>query len=217
MNPLKRPRVVIAGDQPLIAEEYARLLESEFEVVVIIADEKALLEKVQEDRPDLIILDVGALVTKWLEAGKRIKKLARTVRIVYLTTYTDIGILAEVLRGGARGYLLETLVAAELVNAVREALKGGQYISPLILQHVGGSSPETRDSHTSPEQLSDRQREVLKLLAEGRTMKEIAYILQLTPRTIAFHKYDIMERLHLRTNADLVRYAIREHVITPGS
>jgi DNA-binding NarL/FixJ family response regulator len=215
MSPTRRPRVLIADDHTLVAEACVKLLEPEFEVVGIFADGQALLAAVPELRPDVIVLDVGMPLMNGLEAGKRIKRLVRTVRLVYLTMNTDIGIAAEAFRGGASGYLLKTSASAELVTAVREVLKGKQYVSPLVTNDVEGFFLETRVSHMGQEKLTNRQREVLQLLAEGRSMKEVAYILKLTPRTVAFHKYKIMERLRLRTNAELVQYAMREHVISP--
>lgn len=215
MTPIKRPRILIADDHTLVAEACVKLLEPEFEVVAIFSDGQALLAAVPELRPDVIVLDVGMPLMNGLEAGKRIKKLVRAVRIVYLTMNTDKGIAAEAFRGGASGYLLKTSAASELVTAVREVLRGKLYISPLVTNDVDGFLVEIRVSHMGQEQLTNRQREVLQLLAEGRSMKEIAYILKLTPRTVAFHKYKIMERLRLRTNADLVQYAIQEHVISP--
>jgi len=215
MSPTKRPRVLIADDHTLVAEACVKLLEPEFEVVGIFADGQALLAAVPDLRPDVIVLDVGMPLMNGLEAGKRIKKLVRTVRLVYLTMNTDIGIAAEAFRGGASAYLLKTSASAELVTAVREVLKGKQYVSPLVTNDVEGFFLETRVSHMGQEKLTNRQREVLQLLAEGRSMKEVAYILKLTPRTVAFHKYKIMERLRLRTNAELVQYAMREHVISP--
>jgi DNA-binding NarL/FixJ family response regulator len=128
---------------------------------------------------------------------------------------TDVGIAAEAFRGGASGYLLKSSAATELVTAVRDVLKGKQYLSPLVANDVESFFLETRVSHMGQEQLTHRQREVLQLLAEGRSMKEVAYILKLTPRTVAFHKYKIMERLRLRTNSELVQYAMREHIISP--
>ena len=216
MSPVTRPRVLIADATP-VAEEYSRLLEPEFEVIGIVNDEKALLESVPELKPDVLILDTGISGMTGMIASKRIKKLMRTVRIVYLTVGANISFAAEALRGGAAAYLLKTSAKDELVTGVREVLKGKQYVSPSIKEEVKGLAPTTADSHRGHEKLTDRQREVLKLLAEGRTMKEIAYILILTPRTVAFHKYMMMERLHLRTNADLIQYAIQEQVITPRS
>ena len=215
MSPIGRPRVLIADDHAFVAEACAKLLEKEFEVVGIVADGQALLAAVPELKPDVIILDVGMPLLNGLEAGKRIKKTIRTVRIVYLTMNTDLGIAAEAFRGGASGYLLKTSAGSELVIAVREVLKGKQYVSPQVAKDVDAFFLNIRVSHIGEEKLTDRQREVLQLLAEGRSMKEVAYTLNLTPRTVAFHKYKIMERLRLKTNAELVQYAIQEHLISP--
>jgi DNA-binding NarL/FixJ family response regulator len=210
-----RPRVLIADDHTLVAEACVKLLEPEFEVVGTVADGQALLAAVPDLKPDVIVLDVGMPLLNGLEAGRRIKKMVRRVRLVYLTMNTDMGIAAEAFRGGASGYLLKTSAAAELVTAVREVLKGNRYVSPLVTNDVEGFFLESRVSSMGEEKLTNRQREVLQLLAEGKSMKEVAYILDMTPRTVAFHKYRIMERLHVRTNAELIQYAIREHFISP--
>jgi DNA-binding NarL/FixJ family response regulator len=215
MSPTRRPRILIADDHTLVAEACVKLLEPEFEVIGTFANGQTLLAAVPELKPDVIVLDVGMPLMNGLEAGKRIKKLVRAVRIVYLTMNTDIGIAAEAFRGGgASGYLLKSSAAAELVTAVREVLKGKQYVSRLVAKDAEGFFLETRVSQIGQEKLTNRQREVLQLLAEGRSMKQVAYILKLTPRTVAFHKYKIMERLRLRTNSELVQYAIREHIIS---
>jgi len=215
MSPIGRARVLIADDHTFVAQACAKLLEPEFDVVGTVGDGQALLAAVPELKPDVIVLDVGMPLLNGLEAGKRIKKMVRTVRIVYLTMNTDIGIAAEAFRNGASGYLLKTSATAELVTAIREVLKGKKYVSPLVANDPDAFFLETRVSHMGQEHLTTRQREVLQLLAEGRSMKEVAYTLKLTPRTVAFHKYKIMERLRLRTNADLVQYAMQEHIITP--
>ena len=217
MSPSRRPRVLIADDHTFVAEACVKLLEPEFEVVGVVGDGQALLEEAPDLKPDIIVLDVGMPLLNGLEAGKRIKSLVRTVKIVYLTMNTDLGIAAEAFRLGASGYLLKTSAASELASAIREVLKGKLYVSPLITKDVDAFFLEIRVSHMGQEKLTNRQREVLQLLAEGRSMKEVAYILKLTPRTVAFHKYKIMELLRLKTNADLVQYAIREHVISPRS
>ena len=216
MSPTRRPRILIADDHTLVAEACVKLLEHEFEVIGIFANGQLLLAAVPELKPDVVVLDVGMPLMNGLEAGKRIKTLLRAARIVYLTMNTDIGIAAEAFRGGASGYLLKSSAASELVTAVREVLKGKQFISPLLTRDAESFFLETRVSHLGQDKLTNRQREVLQLLAEGRSMKEVAYILKLTPRTVAFHKYKIMERLRLRTNSELVQYAIREHIISSG-
>jgi len=207
--------VVIADDHTLVAEGCINLLEPEFEVVGTFADGQALLAAVPTLRPDVIVLDVGMPLLNGLEAGKRIKKLARAIKIVYLTMNTDLGVAAEAFRNGASGYLVKTSAAAELLTAVREVLKGKRYLSPLVTKDADGFFLESRVSKLGQEKLTPRQREVLQLLAEGRSMKEVAYALKMTPRTVAFHKYKLMDLLRLRTNAELVRYAIREHLISP--
>jgi DNA-binding NarL/FixJ family response regulator len=189
-------------------------MESEFELVGIFTDGQSLSAAVPELKPNVIVLDVGLPLMTGFEVGKRIKKSMRSVRIVYLTINTDIGVATEAFRAGASGYLLKTSVAAELALAVREVLQGKLYISPLITKDVEGFFLVTQVAHRSHEELSNREREVLQLLAQGKSMREVAYILKVTPRTVAFHKYNIMRRLHLRTSAELVQYAIREHIIS---
>jgi len=150
-----------------------------------------------------------------LEAGKRIKQQARSVKLLYLTMNHDSAIAAEAFRVGASGYLLKTSGAEELGEAIREVLKGNRYISRLVANDVESFLFEVRVSEAPSEELTSRQREVLQLLAEGRSMKEIAFVLKMSARTVAFHKYRIMERLRIKTNAELVQYAIREHFVAP--
>jgi DNA-binding NarL/FixJ family response regulator len=175
---------------------------------------QSLVAAVSVVKPDVVILDVGMPVMSGLEAGKRIKRLLSTVRIVYLTMNNDTEIAAEAFRCGASGYLLKTSGASELLTAVREVLKGKRYISPFVTRDPERFLLEVRVSDTCHEELTDRQREVLQLLAEGKSMKEVADILNLTPRTVAFHKYRLMERLRVKTNAELVQYAMRAHIIS---
>jgi two-component system response regulator NreC len=217
MSPVTWPRVLIASDHVHLSDQYAKLLQPEFQVVSIVADEPALMAAVRELKPDVIILDLGESWTNHLETRARLKKLTRMVRIVYITTAIDADIAADAARGGVSGYLQRTFDDANLVSAVREVLKGKRYISASALHAIEGFALETTKSHLSRKRLTGRELEVLKLLAEGRTMKEIAYILTLTPRTVAFHKYKLMQRLCLQTNADLVQYAIQEHILTPRS
>jgi DNA-binding NarL/FixJ family response regulator len=215
MSPTKRPRVVIADDHFFVAEACARVLEPELEVVAIFTDGQALVDMVPKLEPDVVVLDVGMPLMNGLEAGKRIKKLLRSVKLVYLTMNSDLGVAAEAFRCGASGYLLKTSAGSELLTAVRAVLKGEKYVSPLVTNDVEGFFLDTRVSDMGQEILTTRQRQVLQLLAEGRSMKEVAYVLKLTPRTVAFHKYQIMGRLRIKTNAELIQYAMREHVIPP--
>lgn len=215
MSPVTWPRVLIASDQADLSEQYAALLQPEFQVVGMVADEQALLAGVRERKPDVVILDLGKSWENRIETGVRIKKLTRMVRIVYITTEIPASLAGDATHGGVSAYLQRTSDEPSLVAAVREVLRGRRYISASIAHATEGLSLESIEPNVRRKNLTGRELEVLKLLAEGRTMKEIAYILTLTPRTIAFHKYKLMERLCLQTNADLVQYAIQEQILTP--
>ncbi len=215
MSPVTWPRILIASDQVHLSDQYAKLLQPEFQVVGIVADEPALMAAVRELKPDVIILDLGESWANHVETRTRLRKLTRMVRIVHITAAMDADIAADATRGRISGYLLRTSQNANLVSAVREVLKGKRYISASVLRAIEKLSPKS--THPSRKRLTSRELEVLRFLAEGRTMKEIAYILMLTPRTVAFHKYKLMQRLCLQTNADLVQYAIQEQILTPRS
>ncbi len=217
MSPVTWPRILIASDQPHLSDQYAKLLQPEFQVIGIVADEPALLAAVRELKPDVIILDLGESWANHVETRTRLRKLTRMVRIVHITAAMDADIAADATRGRISGYLLRTAQNTNLVSAVREVLKGKRYISTSVLHAIKKLSPKSAESHLSRKRLTSRELEVLRFLAEGRTMKEIAYILMLTPRTVAFHKYKLMQRLCLQTNADLVQYAIQEQILTPRS
>lgn len=205
---------MLADDHVLVAQAFVKILEPEFEVMGTFSDGQSLLAALPSLKPDLVVLDVGMPLMNGFEAGRRIKKLMHSVKILYLTMNCDIGMAAEAFRCGASGYLLKTAGASELAIAVREILAGQQYISQLLTRDPERFFLESRVLETDKEELTSRQREVLQLLTEGRSMKEVAYILKLTPRTVAFHKYRIMDRLHMRTNAELVQYAMKEHIIS---
>ena len=217
MTASSKPRIILADDHTFIADACAQILRNEFEIVASVKDGQALLEVAPRLKPDVIVLDIGMPLLNGIEAGKRIKKLLRGARLVYLTMNPDLGVAEEAFRNGASGYLLKTSAATELPVAIREVLKGKKYVSPALTNDPESFFLDIRVSQPKKEELTNRQIEVLQLLAEGRSMKEAAYTLKLTPRTIAFHKYQIMERLRLKTNAELVEYALRKHVITPHS
>src|SRR5215469_1860443 len=203
MHGASRPRIVIADDHTLIAEAFDKLLENEFEVVAQVHDGHSLIEAARRLHPSMILVDIGMPLLNGLEAAQRIKRTLPDIKIIYVTINRDPDLVAEAVRGGASGYLPETAAASELVSAIHKALKGEFYVSP-------HREPVAGDSRAMPEaQLTDRQVEVLQLLAEGRSMREAASVLNLTVRTVAFHKYRIMAALGLRTNAELVQYAIR--------
>jgi DNA-binding NarL/FixJ family response regulator len=209
-----RPRIMIADDHILVAEACKKLLEPDYDVVATVGDGRALVRVAATLKPQVIIIDVGMPLLNGLDAGQQIKQLLRSVKLVYLTMNQDADLAAEAFRRGASAYLLKTCAASELTIAVREVLKGKSYLSPVIAKDtVDFILRQGKELIEEGNRLTERQREVLQLLAEGKSMKEVASVLSLTTRTVAFHKYRIMELLNAKSNAQLVQYAIRNHVI----
>src|SRR5580700_4672218 len=194
-----RSRILIADDHTLVAELCKRLLETEFDVVGVVSDGRALVRAARELKPDVIVVDVAMPILNGLDAGRQVKEMLPAVNVVYLTMNPDIEVAAEAFRRGASGYLLKTCAAAEMVLAVREILRGKSYMSPALFRE--------------DERLTERQREVLQLLAEGKVMKEVGDILHMTTRTVAYHKYRMMEVLGAKSNAELVKYAVKNHIV----
>ena len=208
------PRIIIADDHTLVAEACKKLLESDYEIVATVGDGRSLVRAATESRPHLIIVDVSMPLLNGLDAGQQIKELIPSIKLVYLTMNHDADLAAEAFRRGASGYLLKTCAASELSIAVREVLRGKSYLSPMIAKDtVDFLLRQDRKLIEEGQRLTERQREVLQLLAEGKCMKEVAAVLNVTTRTVAFHKYRIMEVLNVRSNAELVQYAIRQHLI----
>ena len=209
-----RSRILIADDHNLVAELCKRLLEPEFQVVGTVSNGRDLVRAAAELKPDVIVVDVAMPVLNGLDAGKQVKEALHTVKLVYLTMNTDPELALEAFDRGASGYLLKTCAASEMVLAVREVLRGKTYVSPTLKERVAYLRWERKKMiGEEADRLTERQREILQLLAEGKVMKEIAYTLNLATRTVAFHKYRIMDVLGAKSNADLVRYAVRNHLV----
>jgi DNA-binding NarL/FixJ family response regulator len=210
-----RPRIMIADDHTLVAEACKKLLETEYEVVATVGDGRALVRVAATLKPQVIVIDIGMPLLNGLDAARQIKQFMSSVKLVFLTMNTDADLAAEAFRRGASAYLLKTSAASELVVAVREVLKGKSYLSPAIAKDtVDFLLRQDKQLVEEGQRLTERQREVLQLIAEGKSMKEVAGVLNLTPRTVAFHKYRIMEVLNAKNNAQLVQYAIKYHLIT---
>ena len=205
-----RPRVVIADDHTLVAELCKNLLEGEFSVVGIVRDGRAMVRAAAALRPEVILVDVAMPVLNGLDAGEQVKKMWPAIKQIYLTMNSDPEVAAEAFRRGASGYLLKTCASSELVAAVRQVLRGNTYLSRTLPK---GDIEYMRRQNRPEAHLTERQGEVLQLLAEGKSMKEIGDVLNITIRTVAFHKYRMMEVLGVRTNADLIRYAVKSHVV----
>ena len=209
---MRRARIVLADDHTLLLEAFKHLLEPEFEVVGTFADGLALVEAAPGLRPDVIVLDIGMPRLNGLSAGERLKHELPTTKLIYLTMNQDADLAAEAFRLGASAFLVKTSAASELARAIRDALLGRTYVTPLLTEGMVGSFVHNLKRRERPHRLTLRQKEVLQLLAEGRSMKEVAFVLNLTPRTVAFHKYNMMEQLHVRTSAELIQYAIRNSI-----
>jgi DNA-binding NarL/FixJ family response regulator len=210
---MKRARIILADDHILLLEAFKALLQDEFDVVGTFGDGRALVDAAPALSPDVILLDVGMPIMNGLSAGQHLKKALPMVKLIYLTMNQDPDLAAEAFRLGASGYLLKNSAASELVYSIREALLGRSYVTPLMTKGMVGSFVQTLKRGKSPHKLTLRQKEVLQLLAEGRTMKEVAVVLNVTPRTVAFHKYTIMEQLQIKTSAELIQFALKSSIL----
>ncbi len=208
-----RPRVLLADDHTLLLEAFEKLLEPDYAVVGAVSDGRALLSAAAELKPDVIVLDIALPLLNGLDAARQLKKTMPKVKLIFLTMNEDPNVANEAFRVGASGYLLKTSASSELSKAINEALCGRSYVTPVITQGMVESFIRRPGDNRDAPQLTPRQREVLQLLAEGRSMKETAEILNVAPRTVAFHKYRMMEQLNLKNNTDLIRYALRECIV----
>lgn len=209
-----RPTVMIADDHTFVADACRKLLEPEFDVVATVGDGRALVRIAATLKPQVILVDIAMPLLNGLDAGYQVKQLLDSVKLVFLTMNTDPALAAEAFRRGASGYLLKTCASAEMVLAVREVLRGKTFMS----QGISRDAIEClRWQHkklvTEEERLTGRQREVLQLLAEGKAMKEVGAVLNMSTRTVAYHKYRMMEVLGARSSAELVKYAVRNHMV----
>lgn len=210
---MKRQRILLADDHTIVLEAFKVLLEQEHDVVAMVSDGRALQEAAGKLMPDIVILDITMPLLNGLDAARQLKKTMPKIKLIFLTMNQDPWLAAEAFRIGASGFLLKTSAGPELLQAVKEVGRGFSYVTPSIrgdLSQLLRKSP--KKIHPAP-QLTSRQREVLQLLAEGRRMKDAASILKVTPRTVAFHKYQIMEKFQLGSNADLMQFAIEQRVV----
>lgn len=211
---MQRSRILIADDHTLIADLCKKLLEPEFEVVGTVRDGRAMVRAAMDFKPDVIVVDIAMPLLNGLDAARQVKEDLPRIKLVYLTMNTDPEVALEAFARGAAGYLLKTCAASELVTAVREVLRGKTYLSRSLKEEVTQLRWEQKKLVMEKEErLTGRQLEVLQLLAEGKVMKEVGDILHMTTRTVAWHKYRIMEALGVKSDAELIRFAVRKHII----
>jgi DNA-binding NarL/FixJ family response regulator len=208
-----RPRVLLADDHTMLLEAFTRMLSTTCDVVGTVTDGRALLEAAPRLKPDVIVLDISMPNLNGIDACRLLQPKLPKVKWVFLTVNEDPDVAREAFRLGASAFLLKNSAGSELFTAIQKAMAGRRYITPLLL----GGMPEgiflSQPVPAHPDKLTDREREVLQLLAEGRTMKEVASALDVTPRTVAFHKYAMMKRLGVKTGAELVRYAVKHGLV----
>ncbi len=204
---MSRPRVLIADDHTIILEAFKKLLEPAYEVVGTVTDGHALVKAAAELNPDVILVDVAMPNLNGLDACERVRQRVPRAKLIFLTMNNDPDTAAEAIRRGASGYVLKASPPSELFEAMTQALSGRVYVAQALTDEPIGVFVSRADKSRGRE-LSLRQREVLQLLAEGRAMKEVADILGITPRTVAFHKYSMMEQLGFKTGAELIQHAV---------
>ena len=209
----RRPRLLLADDHTMLLDAFRRLLEPRCEIVGTAGDGHELIDLAAKTRPDVIVLDISMPRLNGMDACARLCQKTPDVKFVFLTVHEDPDIAAEAIRRGASGYLLKSSASAELFTAIEQALAGKLYITPLLTKGVPLGIFLRQATKPGVEKLTLRQREVLQLLAEGLLMKQIADLLRVRADTVAFHKYTIMERLGLKTSAELVQYALERGML----
>ena len=214
MNMQRKPsaRLLLADDHRLLADACRSLLEPEYQVVGVETDGRSLVKSAITLKPDLVILDIAMPHLNGLDAAQQIKQKLPSVKLVFMTMNQAPEVAAEAFRRGASAYVLKQSAAEELVNAVRMVLRGESYLSPLVARETVNFLLNQGKAATADAQITTRQSEILQLLAEGMSMKEVANELNLKPGTVAFHKYRMMETLGLKTNAELLEYAIKRQM-----
>lgn len=211
---MKKPRLLLADDHRLVAEGLRGLLEPDYQLVGIVENGRELLEAAARLMPDVVVADVSMPLLNGIEAVRQLKKKTPEVVVVFLTMHLDVAYAASAFEAGASGYVLKHSAASELLNAIDCALKGRTYITPMLAgELLNYQRNRTRgEEEGGLARLTGRQREVLQLLGEGRSVKETAAVLGISARTVEFHKYSIMESLGLKNSAELMRFVV-EHGI----
>lgn len=210
---MRLPRAILADDHTLVAEALHGLIAPQFEVVAKVADGHALMACATDLKPDVIVVDVAMPLLNGLDACRQLKQKMPGLKIVFLTMNEDPEFAVEAMKSGASGYVLKKSAASELLQAMQAALRGKSYVTPQIARGMEESFIRNPRGTNHSKSLTARQRQVVQLLAEGKSMKEAASVLNVAPRTVAFHKYRIMQDLGFKTNADLIQFAVRNGIV----
>jgi DNA-binding NarL/FixJ family response regulator len=213
---MAKPRLILADDHTMVAEAFARLLADKYDVVAVVSNGMTLLKEAPPLRPQVVILDLGMPLLNGMEAGKQLKKLLPTTKIIVLTMNEDVDLAKESLRNWASAYLLKKSAGSELLKAVDEVLHHRTYVTPRIAQRLQEEFARDPDPDHQM-QLTERQIQVIQLLVEGYTMKEAGAMLNIKARTVAYHKYQIMDSYGLKTHAEFVMFAIKHHIVESPS
>jgi DNA-binding NarL/FixJ family response regulator len=212
---MEKPRVLLADDHKIVLEGLRSLLQSEFDIIGEVEDGRTLVSEAERLRPELVVADISMPNLNGIDAARQIKKIDERIRIVFLTMHADVTYAAGAFEACASGFVMKHSAPQELILAMREAMKGQTYVTPMIAGDLIGvfqsSAPRKGELKAA---LSPRQREILQLIAEGKSIKEVAATLRISTRTVEFHKYRIMEQLNLKTSAELVQYAVKHGIIS---
>ena len=211
----KRIRLLLADDHKIVLDGLRSLLEPEFDLAGTVEDGRALVSAAEKLRPDVIVVDISMPLLNGIEAVRQIKKIDSQVKVVFLTMHPDVTYAIRAFEAGASGYVLKHSASSELITAIHEAIKGRTYVTPMIAGELvqaykGGTYRQAEEA----QQLTQRQREILQLLAEGNSAKEVANLLNISPRTVEFHKHSLMTKLKLKTNSALIQYAIKHGFVS---
>ena len=212
---MRKIRVLLADDHKIVLEGLKSLLEPEFDLVGIVEDGRALVKEAERLHPDVIVADISMPLLNGIDAVRQIKKTDDRIKVVFLTMHPDVAYATMAFEAGASGYVLKRSASRELITAINDAMKERTYVTPMIAGELLHSYKKTQPGQNIfKKKLTHRQDEILQLLAEGHSTKEMANILHISPRTVETHKYNMMQELKLKTTTDLVKYAIKQGIIS---
>ncbi len=212
---MRKTRILLADDHQIVLEGLKNLLEPEFEIVGTVEDGRALVAEALKLHPDVIVVDISMPLLNGIEAVRQIKKIDERSKVIFLTMHPDVVYAASAFDAGASGYVLKNSASRELVTAIKEAVQGKIYVTPAIAGELIQTYKKSRPGENSVAgKLTDRQKEILHLVVEGYSAKEIANMLSISPRTVETHKYNMMQELNLKTTADLIKFAIKNNLTT---